>query len=86
MREIFLDMVREIIPPAKLGAEACDKVLNLMEDNIEKWEHNVRLLERMLEIYATQAKASAELVEELGRALKSRWTFIPISTRNLSNA
>ncbi len=25
------DMVGEVIPPAKLGAEACDKALNLME-------------------------------------------------------
>lgn len=68
-------MVREIIPPAKLGAEACDKVLNLMEDNIEKWEHNVRLLERMLEIYATQAKASAELVEGAWKSVKKSLDF-----------
>lgn len=71
----LLDMVREIIPPAKLGAEACDKVLNLMEDNIEKWEHNVRLLERMLEIYATQAKASAELVEGAWKSVKKSLDF-----------
>ncbi len=58
------DAVSTIFPPAKLGAEACEKGLNLMEDNIEKWEHNVRLLERMLEIYATQAKASVDLVNQ----------------------
>ncbi|GAA8278479.1 hypothetical protein HpNP116_04060 [Helicobacter pylori] len=48
-----LNAVGSVIPPLKLGAELCEKGLNLMEDNIEKWEHNVRLLERMLEIYAT---------------------------------
>lgn len=41
-----------------------------MEDNIEKWEHNVRLLERMLEIYSNQAKASVELVEGAWEGIK----------------
>lgn len=41
-----------------------------MEDNIEKWEHNVSLLERMLEIYSTQAKASVELVEGAWESVK----------------
>ncbi len=41
-----------------------------MEDNIEKREHNVRLLERMLEIYSTQAKASVELVEGAWESVK----------------
>ncbi|WP_367708690.1 HNH endonuclease signature motif containing protein [Helicobacter pylori] len=71
----LLDLAGEIIPPAKLGAEACDKVLNLMEDNIEKWEHNVRLLERMLEIYATQAKASVDLVNQAWEGVKKRLHF-----------
>ncbi len=71
----LLDMAGKIIPHAKLGAEACDKVLNLMEDNIEKWEHNVRLLERMLEIYATQAKASVELVEGAWKSVKKSLDF-----------
>ncbi len=34
----FGNAVGSVIPPAKLGAEACEKGLNLMEDNIEKWE------------------------------------------------
>ncbi|WRA66631.1 hypothetical protein FE353_00320 [Helicobacter pylori] len=80
-----LNAVGSVIPPVKLCVELCEKGLNLMEENTEKWEHNVRLLERMLEIYATQAKASVELVEGLGRALKRGCTFIPISTRNLSS-
>ncbi|MCQ2761314.1 HNH endonuclease [Helicobacter pylori] len=69
------DAVSTIFPPAKLGAEACEKGLNLMEDNIEKWEHNVRLLERMLEIYSTQAKASVDLVNQAWEGVKKRLHF-----------
>ncbi len=69
------DAVSTIFPPAKLGAEACEKGLNLMEDNIEKWEHNVMLLERMLEIYSTQAKASVELVEGAWEGVKKALNF-----------
>ncbi len=69
------DAVSTIFPPAKLGAEACEKGLNLMEDNIEKWEHNVRLLERMLEIYAIQTKASVELVEGAWDGVKKALDF-----------
>ncbi|WP_231222972.1 HNH endonuclease [Helicobacter pylori] len=69
------DTVSTIFPPAKLGAELCEKGLNLMEDNIEKWEHNVSLLERMLEIYSTQAKASAELVERAWESVKKSLHF-----------
>ncbi|WRD08600.1 HNH endonuclease [Helicobacter pylori] len=69
------DAVSTIFPPAKLGAEACEKGLNLMEDNIEKWGHNVSLLERMLEIYSNQAKASAELVNQAWEGVKKRLHF-----------
>ncbi len=69
------DAVSTIFPPAKLGAEACEKGLNLMEDNIEKWEHNVRLLERMLEIYSTQAKASVDLVNQAWEGVKKMLHF-----------
>ncbi|WP_033762770.1 HNH endonuclease signature motif containing protein [Helicobacter pylori] len=71
----FGNAVGSVIPPVKLGAEACEKGLNLMEDNIEKWEHNVRLLERMLEIYATQAKASVDLVNQAWESVKKRLHF-----------
>ncbi|MFP6212148.1 HNH endonuclease [Helicobacter pylori] len=70
-----LNAVGSVIPPVKLCAELCEKGLNLMEDNIEKWEHNVRLLERMLEIYATQAKASVELVEGAWESVKKMLHF-----------
>ncbi len=68
-RDTF-DMVGEVIKPIKLGAEACDMVLNLMGRNIEKWEKNIRLLEQALEIYSTQARASRELVEGAWESVK----------------
>ncbi|WP_367685285.1 HNH endonuclease [Helicobacter pylori] len=71
----FGNAVGSEIPPVKLCAELCEKGLNLMEDNIEKWEHNVRLLERMLEIYATQAKASVDLVNQAWEGVKKRLHF-----------
>ncbi|EMG84449.1 hypothetical protein [Helicobacter pylori] len=71
----FCDAVGSVIPPFKLGAELCEKGLNLMEDNIEKWEHNVRLLERMLEIYSTQAKASVDLLDRTWEGVKKRLHF-----------
>ncbi|MGL2648094.1 HNH endonuclease [Helicobacter pylori] len=73
-RDCF-NIVGSVIPPFKLGAEACEKGLNLMEDNIEKWEHNVRLLEQMLEIYSNQAKASADLVNQAWEGIKKRLHF-----------
>ncbi|MCQ2685256.1 HNH endonuclease [Helicobacter pylori] len=69
------DAVSTIFPPAKLGTKACEKGLNLMEDNIERWEHNVRLLERMLEIYSNQAKASVDLVNQAWEGVKKRLHF-----------
>lgn len=74
VRDVF-DMAGEVIPPAKLGAEACDKVLNLMKENTEKWEKNVRLLEKVLEIYSIQAKASAELVKGAWESVKKSLSF-----------
>ncbi|MCQ2784630.1 HNH endonuclease [Helicobacter pylori] len=73
-KDLF-DAVGSAIPPFKLGAELCEKGLNLMEDNIEKWGHNVRLLERMLEIYSTQAKESVDLVERAWESVKKRLHF-----------
>ncbi|WP_241828246.1 HNH endonuclease [Helicobacter pylori] len=66
----FGNAVGSVIPPFKLCTELCEKGLNLMEDNIEKWGHNVRLLERMLEIYSTQAKESVELVNQAWEGVK----------------
>lgn len=71
----FGNAVGSVIPPVKLCTELCEKGLNLMEDNIERWEHNVRLLERMLEIYSIQAKASADLVNQAWEGVKKRLHF-----------
>ncbi|WP_187862313.1 HNH endonuclease [Helicobacter pylori] len=71
----FGNAVGSVIPPVKLCTELCEKGLNLMEDNIEKWEHNVRLLKQMLEIYSTQAKASVELVEGAWESVKKSLNF-----------
>ncbi|MFP6057431.1 5-amino-6-(5-phosphoribosylamino)uracil reductase [Helicobacter pylori] len=67
--------ISNFFPPAKLGVAACDEALNRMEENTEKWEKNVRLLEQMLEIYSTQAKASAELVNQAWEGVKKRLHF-----------
>ncbi|NHB34936.1 HNH endonuclease [Helicobacter pylori] len=71
----FCNAVGSVIPPVKLCAELCEKGLHLMEDDIEKWEHNVRLLERMLEIYSNQAKASADLLDRTWEGVKKRLHF-----------
>ncbi|GAA8974437.1 hypothetical protein Taiwan41_00060 [Helicobacter pylori] len=57
-------------PVAKLGAEACDMALNLMEEDTKKYEKNVELLEQAFEIYSVQAKASKELVEGAWESVK----------------
>ncbi|WRA86631.1 HNH endonuclease [Helicobacter pylori] len=71
----FGNAVGWVIHPVKLCAELCEKGLNLMEYNIEKREHNVRLLEQMLEIYSTQAKASVDLVNQAWEGVKKRLHF-----------
>ncbi len=57
-------------PVAELGSRACDMALDLMEENTEKWEKNIRLLEQALEIYSTQARASRELVKGAWESVK----------------
>ncbi len=65
--------------PARIATTAAivaaEAVLKFMKENTEKWEHNVRLLERMLEIYSTQTKASVELVEGAWESVKKRLHF-----------
>ncbi len=73
--EGVFNAVSEVIPPAKLGAEACNKALKLMDGNIEKWKWNVDLLERAFEIYSNQARASRDLVEGSWEGVKSRLGF-----------
>ncbi len=72
-------LLSSIWPPARIAAAAAvaaaEMVLKLMEENTEKWEHNVRLLERMLEIYATQTKASVDLVDGAWNSVKKSLDF-----------
>lgn len=66
-------------PPARaIGALAIASfglASRYMEDNIKKREHNVRLLEKALEIYSIQTKASAELVERAWESVKKSLDF-----------
>ncbi|GAA7366858.1 HNH endonuclease [Helicobacter pylori] len=68
-------MVSRVIPPVELGVKACDKALNLMEENTKKWKRNVELLVQALEIYSIQAKASRELVEGAWESVKKALNF-----------
>ncbi|WP_100997975.1 HNH endonuclease [Helicobacter pylori] len=68
-------MVSRVIPPVELGVKACDKALNLMKENTEKWKRNVELLVQALEIYSIQAKASVEIVEGAWESVKKALNF-----------
>lgn len=68
-----------IWPPARIAAAAAiataEIVLRRMKEYTEKCKRNVGLLERMLEIYATQTKASADLVNQAWEGVKKRLHF-----------
>ncbi len=68
-----------IWPPARIAAAAAiavaEIVLRCMKEDTEKCKRNVELLERMLEIYSTQAKASVELVEGAWESVKKSLHF-----------
>ncbi|WP_120863675.1 HNH endonuclease [Helicobacter pylori] len=67
-------VVSWIWPPARVAATAAvvaaEAVLKFMKEDTEKWEKNVRSLEKALEIYSIQAKASKELVEGAWESVK----------------
>lgn len=50
-------------------------VLRCMKEDTEKCKRNVELLERMLEIYSNQAKASVDLVEGAWKSVKKSLNF-----------
>ncbi|GAA8252727.1 HNH endonuclease [Helicobacter pylori] len=54
---------------------AAEVVLKFMKEDTEKCKRNVRLLERMLEIYSTQAKASVDLVNQAWEGVKKMLHF-----------
>ncbi|MGL2544161.1 HNH endonuclease [Helicobacter pylori] len=68
-----------IWPPARIAAAAAivaaEIVLRYKKEDTEKCKRNVELLERMLEIYSTQAKASADLVNQAWEGIKKRLHF-----------
>ncbi len=72
-------VVSWIWPPARIAAAAAvvaaEAILKFMKEDTEKCKRNVELLERMLEIYATQAKASVELVEGAWESVKKMLHF-----------
>ncbi|WRE29136.1 HNH endonuclease [Helicobacter pylori] len=72
-------LLSSIWPPARVAAAAAvaaaEMALKLMKENTEKWEKNVRLLEQALEIYATQTKASVDLVNQAWEGIKKRLHF-----------
>ncbi|WQS13263.1 HNH endonuclease [Helicobacter pylori] len=63
-----------VYPPARaagaLAVAAIGLASKFMEEDTKKYEKNVKLLEQVLEIYSTQAKASKELVEEAWERVK----------------
>lgn len=72
-------VVSWICPPARIATAAAivaaEAVLKFMKEDTEKCKRNVELLERMLEIYATQAKASTEFVNQAWEGIKKRLHF-----------
>ncbi|WRE34774.1 HNH endonuclease [Helicobacter pylori] len=72
-------LLSSIWPPARIAATAAvvaaEMVLRCMKENTEKWEKNVRLLEQALEIYATQTKASVDLVDGAWNSVKKSLNF-----------
>ncbi|PDX15133.1 5-amino-6-(5-phosphoribosylamino)uracil reductase [Helicobacter pylori] len=68
-----------IWPPARIAATAAivaaETVLKFMKEDTEKCKRNVELLERMLEIYSNQAKASVDLVNQAWEGVKKRLHF-----------
>ncbi|MFP6225892.1 5-amino-6-(5-phosphoribosylamino)uracil reductase [Helicobacter pylori] len=72
-------VVSWIWPPARIAAAAAiataEIVLRCIKEDTEKCKRNVGLLERMLEIYSIQAKASVELVEGAWESVKKMLHF-----------
>ncbi|MFP6252204.1 HNH endonuclease [Helicobacter pylori] len=67
-------LLSSIWPPARIAAMAAIAVaemfLKCMKEDTEKCKRNVELLQQVLEIYSTQAKASVDLVEGAWEGVK----------------
>lgn len=72
-------VVSWIWPPVRIAVTAAivaaEAVLKFMKEDTEKCKRNVELLERMLEIYSNQAKASVDLVNQAWEGVKKRLHF-----------
>ncbi|GAA8689582.1 HNH endonuclease [Helicobacter pylori] len=67
-------LLSSIFPPVKIAATvaiaAIEMVLKFMKEDTEKCKRNVELLQQVLEIYSTQARASRGLVEGAWESVK----------------
>ncbi|MCQ2622450.1 HNH endonuclease [Helicobacter pylori] len=77
--QVVTGAVSFVYPPARaagaLAVAAIGLASKFLEENTEKYEKNVKLLEKALEIYSIQTKASAELVKGAWEGVKKRLHF-----------
>ncbi|WRG16976.1 HNH endonuclease [Helicobacter pylori] len=77
--QVVTGVVSFVYPPARaagaLAVAAIGLASKFLEENTEKWEKNVRLLEKALEIYSVQTKASVDLVNQAWEGVKKRLHF-----------
>ncbi|MGN8541164.1 HNH endonuclease [Helicobacter pylori] len=77
--QVVTGAVSFVYPPARaagtLAVAAIGLASKFLEENTEKYEKNVKLLEKALEIYSIQTKASAELVKGAWNSVKKSLSF-----------
>ncbi|GAA8315700.1 hypothetical protein HpNP138_01310 [Helicobacter pylori] len=77
--QVVTSTVSLVYPPARaagaLAVAAIGLASKFLEENTEKYEKNMKLLEQALEIYSNQAKASVELVEGAWESVKKMLHF-----------
>ncbi len=77
--QVVTGAVSFVYPPARaagaLAVVAIGLASKFLEENTEKYEKNVKLLEQAFEIYSIQTKASAELVKGAWESVKKSLNF-----------
>lgn len=77
--QVVTGAVSFVYPPARatgaLAVAAIGLASKFLEENTEKYEKNVKLLEKALEIYSIQTKASTELVKGAWNSVKKSLSF-----------
>lgn len=77
--QVVTGAVSFVYPPARAAGALAVATIGLaskfLEENTEKYEKNVKLLEKALEIYSIQAKASVELVKGAWESVKKMLHF-----------